>query len=249
MTRFETIPTPADIQYDTYPASRLVLAPGAQLPPDNMLPEGPWYTGDVSDAPHDVALPTPEEVAKFAQQGLRVDTIGRPLHPDIETLLADRAVGVVTGNGFFWKYGPNITRDLFPIAGKKRPHIALIERRDGGGIAGAGGFADPGEPEQVTAIRENGEEMGALIKLAIRLALRKNPNALQKIYDGPVTADRRTTAHAWTHTQAFVVRLPYRVPLIAGDDALTAKWYPLDDLPDGIAKGHVPLIEKIKQAL
>lgn len=242
---YETVKTPPQVQYEGYPSTRLVVS--EKVPSDVFLPEGPWHVGDVSDRPTPVLLPTTEQIEVFRQQGLEVDMLGRPLHPLIKRMLANKALGVVTGNGALWNYGPNQAADILPVAGKRSPYVALIERKDGGGIATAGGFANSGELSQTTALREGGEELGKIIQLAMRLAISRDSHSIQQVYSDIVTGDRRSTAHSWIHTEAFVARIPFRVPLTAGDDAVAARWYRLDRLPEGISPAHVPILQAAQE--
>ncbi len=245
--------------YPGYPTTRLHGSPDTML-----LPEGTWHM------PSDSICPTGDEAINLVQNGHRLDMFGRPLHPWLEDMLNDPDIGVVTGKGFYWKWGPNYTVD--PIIFRhdlNEPHVLLIERADGTGWALPGGFKDQGETEQEGAKREAWEEAGINLDLL--------HSRVRRIYEGPL-ADLRATAHAWPETTAFcfdlsldskfdrrqlagmmadkrwkrtlrsVGRLAFKekteqLPWKGRDDARSAAWVPVSELDDKLFGSHRLLIE------
>src|SRR5690606_24147307 len=130
------------------------------------------------------------------------DTLGRnevthehKVHPWLKEMLQDPLIGVVTGKGAYWNFGPNHTVDPIIVRYQKStPEIVLIQRKDTGQWALPGGFIDENETAIEAALREAREEtsinLGRLAAHAV------------EIYHGPV-ADARTTAHAWAETTAL----------------------------------------------
>lgn len=211
--------------YPGYPKQRLVLDAN-EIPANITLPEGPWT------ASHD-EHPSPEERAELLRQGYTLDDNGRPLHPFIHDMLTDPTIGVVTGKGKYWNWGKNKSADPIVITDEANPKILLIQRGDTGIWALPGGFRDPGESSITTAKRELFEEAGLLLL---------GDDGVQ-VYDD-IVGDLRSTAHAWGETTAHMWKVPSAVEVEAGDDALDAKWYELDNLPEKLSNPHRIIIKR-----
>jgi len=111
--------------------------------------------------------------------------------------------------------------------------IVLIERRNPPhGWALPGGFVDYGETLEHAAIREAREETG--------LAL----NDLRQFgaYSDPARDPRQ-------HTISVVFTAQGEGTPQAGDDALTARLFPLDDLPFPLCFDHSRIFEEYRNAL
>lgn len=225
----------ASAHYPGYPTKRLVMLAwylDAKGPDTRLtLPSGQWELNSEE-------LPSASEQQEFLNQGLGLDTCGRPVHPWIGGMLFDRDIGVITGKGFYWQWGPNYTAD--PIVTRRTgtsTEVLLIQRGDTGRWALPGGFVNSGENPFDSAIREAAEETGLDISAAA-----KNARA---IYDGPLS-DIRVTANAWPYTYAFhfdVTGLDLGVPS-GQDDAIDAAWLSLNDLPGVLFGSHALLIQK-----
>jgi len=196
---------------DGYPSTRLFLShPEVRLDGTTLwIPAGPWHiTGHRNrrDAPAALSDPEipgsggepidPALTAGWRAAGLLVDQFGRPIHPDWRELLAHPGIGLPTGLGFFWRWGPNATVDaLVTRRGARGTEVLLVRRRDVGKWALPGGFVDRADAGvQDAALRELAEETGLVLpapRTEIALALR-SPNSI-------------TTLHAWTENT--VVRI------------------------------------------
>ncbi|MBI3889195.1 NUDIX domain-containing protein [Candidatus Saccharibacteria bacterium] len=190
------------------------------------LPEGPWTT-TIN------VLPSGEEQEQLRRQGYELDGLGRPLHPWLREMLTDPEVGVVTGLGEYWHWGPNKTADPIVINNDNTPKILLIKRSDTGIWALPGGFVDGDESAETAARRELQEETGLLLV----------GTDGEQVYDG-VVADLRTTAHAWAETTAILWRVEGTPTVHAGDDAAGAQWFEVNELPDQLHGSHAVLIEQ-----
>ena len=208
------------------------------------IPDGPWQTQQLD-------MPTAEETQAFMRMGLRVDSIGRPLHPWLDQMVTNRNIGVVAGKGSYWNWGGlstdpdnnkrgNETADPIIIRHDlAEPHILLIRRGDNNQLALPGGFHDPGESLENAAAREADEE--AFVPVGDRAKV-------QRVYDGPV-ADLRITAHAWPHTHAtrFDMQksqsrnLPIG-PYKGGDDAKEAMWLTIPQVNQHLRGSHLILV-------
>lgn len=213
--------------YPGYPSTRLTLSAEAidtGLPID--LPEGPWQINDTD-------LPSPEQTAAFVEAGYVVDAKGRPLHPGFREMVTDPSIGVVTGKGRYWNWGPNHTADPIVITKSASPRILLIRRGDTGVWALPGGFVDENDADAATAaLRELHEEASLVIDT--------EPT---EVYVG-IVGDKRTTAHAWAETSAYLYRVDRQVPVSGADDATDARWFRLDSLQDTLFGAHGFLIEE-----
>ncbi|WP_051450738.1 NUDIX hydrolase [Actinospica robiniae] len=197
---------------DGYPSTRLFLShPEVRFDETTLwVPPGPWHvTGhrnrrDAPAAMSDPELPDfdgepivdPALTARWRASGLLVDQHGRPVHPDWRGLLAHPGIGLPTGLGFFWRWGPNATVDaLVTRRARSGTQILLVRRRDVGKWALPGGFVDREDASvQDAALRELAEETGLVLpapRTEIALALR-SPNAI-------------TTLHAWTENTVVLV--------------------------------------------
>ncbi|MBR7833875.1 NUDIX hydrolase [Actinospica durhamensis] len=194
-----------------YPATRLFLShPDVRLDGTTLwIPPGPWHITDHHnrrDAPAalsdpDVPGPDGEQVdpaltARWRAAGLLVDQHGRPIHPDWRLLLAHPRIGLPTGLGFFWRWGPNATADALVIRRTHgRPEVLLVRRRDLDKWALPGGFVDRTDAcAQDAAVRELAEETGLGIpqpRTEVLLA-RRSPNSIM-------------TLHAWTENTVVLV--------------------------------------------
>lgn len=210
--------------YPGYPARRLMIEDADELD-DLTLPDGEWSTGVTT-------FPTDEQQKELAAQGYELDRFGRPLHPWLRDMLKSPEVGVVTGLGEYWNWGPNRTADPIIITDEAQPKILLIRRSDTGKWALPGGYLDPGETGEQAAVREAAEETG--------VALYGTP---LPVYEG-VVADARTTAHAWAETSALLWRVDRTVTPHGNDDATDARWFPVDAMPGELHGSHAVLIER-----
>lgn len=198
------------------------------------LPMGDWETSCG-------ALPTLPEQAELIANGCRMDANGRPLHPWFDEMITDSRVGIVTGKGKYWHWGPNYTADPIVVRyDQTEPHILLIERADGTGWALPGGFVDAGEDGITAALREAHEETG--------FDLTDMQPVATVTYEGPL-ADLRVTAHAWPETTAVKFELPNSVAAYlplgtwqGKDDAKTAGWFPVSELNEHLFGSHLLLI-------
>lgn len=211
--------------YPGYPTERFIMSIDESADLAGIeIPDGPWV---LNNSP----LPTHEQSIAFMNVGLKLDSIGRPLHPWAENLLSKESGGAVIGKGRYWNWGPNKTADPIVITKEARPRLLLITRSDTGALALPGGFVDQGEDPQLAAIRELEEESG----------LKGVVNG-QLIYSGPVS-DARTTLNAWAETSAYLFTIDTPVEVSGSDDALDANWYYLDELPDTLFGSHATLVQ------
>ncbi|GHE56305.1 DNA hydrolase [Streptomyces longispororuber] len=110
--------------------------------------------------------------------------------------------------------------------------VLLIERGwppYEGAWALPGGHVDPGETSRAAAARELKEETG------IRVAV----DELRQlgVWDSPARDPRGRYV-----TVAYTVLVPAGTPATAGDDARTARWWPLDALPERLAFDHADIL-------
>lgn len=210
--------------YPGYPTQRLSVH-DLEDPTVLTLPDGEWSTGDF-------VYPTQEQQDELRAQGYELDSHGRPLHPWLRYMLSEPEVGVVTGLGEYWKWGPNHTADSVIITAEDTPRILLQQRTDTGTWALPGGFVDEGERASRTAFRESAEEVGVIVT-----------GTPVPVYSG-VVADSRTTAHAWAETAALLWRVPEAVTPHISQESLAADWFSLDQLPEQLHGSHAVLIQQ-----
>lgn len=211
--------------YPGYPSTRLVIE-NIDGVTDLTLPDGPWSTPGET-------IPTPAEQETLKAEGYEVDGLGRPLHPWLRDMLSNPEIGVVTGKGEYWHWGPNRTADPVVVTNEPTPKILLIKRGDTGSWALPGGFIDNNEDTMTAAKRELFEEAGLILVGA----------SGKSIYEG-VVADSRATAHAWAETTAIVWQIEGAPIVRAGDDANDASWFSVDDLPNHLHGSHAHLINQ-----
>jgi len=211
--------------YPGYPPheDRLVCAVDSLARDGNgrlVVPYGPWQI-DTHPNRHEIAkVPTEVEQELLSQHGYELDAVGRPLHPLFSVMIDDPTIGIVTGKGAYWRWGPNYTVDPLVIW---RNHLLLIQRGDTGTWALPGGFIDHYELAAHAGNREVQEETGVKVPANIEPRF---------VYQGLV-ADMRTTANAWAETSALLYEVPDDIELPAPtgmDDAIGAAWVPLDQL-------------------
>ncbi len=190
-----------------------------------LLPDGTWTVNSHPNRRDIEAAPSPEEQSHLLQQGLELDGLGRPLHPWFRHMIQDPTIGVITGKGAYWNWGPNYTVD--PIIIKNR-HIALVVRADTGALALPGGFIDVGEDALQAGVREANEELG--------LQLDNNEvDQLRLVYQGPVV-DIRVTANAWPETSAllFACKDSHNLPVLRpSEESPQVAWVPIEEILDG----------------
>lgn len=110
--------------------------------------------------------------------------------------------------------------------------VLLIERDwppHEGAWALPGGHVDAGETSRAAAARELEEETG------VRVAA----DDLRQIgvWDSPGRDPRGRYV-----TVAYAAVVPVGTPIVAGDDARTARWWPLDNLPGRLAFDHADIL-------
>lgn len=111
-------------------------------------------------------------------------------------------------------------------------HVLLIERDwdpHEGHWALPGGHVDIGEDSRTAAARELCEETG----------VRVDPEHLRQLgtWDRPDRDPRGRYV-----TVAYLAIVPDGTPIVAGDDARTARWWPAVDLPPRLAFDHADII-------
>lgn len=224
--------------YPGYPdfSERLRLHPTDSPVTPTYLPDGPWETSGYQ-------TPSMFEHTMLTAKGevTRFDHRGRPLHPWFSDMAYDASLGIVTGKGALWHWGPNHAADSIIIRHDLDvPHILLITRHDTGSLALPGGFVDAGETSKEAAIREVREETGLDITAH---------EHMQTVYRGPV-ADLRMTANAWIETTAYRLDIPAHAEssfldtVQGNDDASQAGWFACDTLDTQLFGSHCLLIER-----
>jgi ADP-ribose pyrophosphatase YjhB (NUDIX family) len=216
------------INYRDYPEQRYFNES------DNLnftIPTGPWNHNSEP-------LPTECETGQLASKMCKIDELGRPLHPWLKELA--RSVGVISGKGAYWNWGPNYTVDPVVITDETDPHILLVKRNDNGNWAFPGGFLDyDAESTLKASRRECAEETGVILA----------SKPVKTIYIGPV-ADQRTTAHAWAFTNAKLWRLNHKQTLTPQTEEVSrVDWFPVDNLPNQLHGSHAKIIEFALQEL
>jgi len=205
------------------------------------IPDGPWH---VANHPHRTRAGSRIEptatvdqpidsgrVNHWQTQGLLVDTAGRPLHPYASQLLTRHDIGMCTGPGFHYGYGPQLIGNL----GLRRQRVDMIEyavvavERSGQLIWSLpGGYAAPGETSMQAAFREANEEA------AIQLS--KIPGSIIQQWPLPLKVRQRDTLHAWTEETFTMVRSIVDpelalIALFANDgEARLTRWMGLDEI-------------------
>ncbi len=209
--------------YPGYPefSDRLVVDPDAlEISASGrlVLPDGLWTVDAHPTRQDNDKAPSPAIQEELLSYGLELDSKGRPLHPWLVEMLSNPSIGVVTGKGVYWSWGPNRTVDPIVI---KNGNILLVKRKDTGSWALPGGFIDRNEMPVAAALREVAEETGIVLP----------PMAVAySVYEGPV-ADIRMTANAWPETSALLFQLDNETYLSeprGADDASDAAWVPLE---------------------
>ncbi|MHB6909003.1 NUDIX domain-containing protein [Streptomyces sp. DB-54] len=120
------------------------------------------------------------------------------------------------------------TADVIAISAGR---VLLIERGWDpyeGHWALPGGHVDPGETSRAAAARELEEETGVYVDAA---ALRQIG-----VFDRPDRDPRGRYI-----TVAYLAIVPAGTPIAAGDDARSARWWPLNDLPP-LAFDHADIL-------
>jgi ADP-ribose pyrophosphatase YjhB (NUDIX family) len=208
------------------------------------IPDGPWHITNHPNRQRSEAqnlldgIATEEspmsaqQIAHWQSLGLLVDTAGRPLHPRASQLLTTQGVGMFTGPGFHYRYGPQRMGNL----GLRRERNGIVEyamsavQRSTLKWGMPGGYAKAGEAVDAAAFREGYEEVGveqrALGALSIRAAVLSPPKGF-----------KRDTLHAWGEEWFTFVRSHDNpeldgIELITHDEQEVAEvaWVSVDDV-------------------
>ena len=133
--------------------------------------------------------------------------------------------------GYTYKYPrPAVTADAVVITKSERRKVLLIQRANDpyrGCWAFPGGFMDMDETAEQCAFRELKEETGLQLSEAIQIGCYSDVNR-----------DPRGR----TLSVAYLMFVDNEMPVSGQDDAVQAKWWPIDELPT-LAFDHKQIIE------
>lgn len=222
-----------------------------------VIAEGPWSVMDhpnrqdpsiqhLLDPIHTIGNPMNEEQAEhWRQLGLLVDTAGRPLHPRAAQLLTTPNVGMFTGPGFHYTYGPQRMGNL----GLRRVQNSMVEyavtavQRGNLTWGLPGGYAETGESVEEAAFREGNEEAG--------IAKEQLGEVVARTVISPPKGFKRDTLHAWG--EEWFTFLSVADQQILGDmelnpidtlEVVDAAWMSLDTIKTepGFMSTHLKMI-------
>lgn len=208
------------------------------------IPDGPWHItshpnrqrpevqGLLDGIATEDSPMSAEHITRWQGMGLLVDTAGRPLHPRASQLLTTPGVGMFTGPGFHYRYGPQRMGNF----GLRRERNGVVEyamsavRRSTLKWGMSGGYTNVGETVDAAAFREGYEEVGverkALGALSVRATVFSPPKGF-----------KRDTLHAWGEEWFTFVRSLDNpgldgVELITHDEHEVAEvaWVSVDDV-------------------
>jgi ADP-ribose pyrophosphatase YjhB (NUDIX family) len=216
------------------PSERLFWnTPGLILKQDTLhVPDGPWHIdghpnrqGVASSLLDQEVLPGMSarqaiSTKDWHAESLDTDQYNRPLHPHWQQLLRHPGIGLPTGLGAFYRYGPNSMVDsvVYRLSPEKTWEFLLIQKANGKwGLPG--GFVEPDDHSPASAARrELGEETGLVdLKGTIEPLVHLLP------------IRQRDTLNAWAEVQVFLVHaepayVAQATPL-PGDDAIASGWF------------------------
>lgn len=133
--------------------------------------------------------------------------------------------------GYTYKYPrPAVTADAVVITKSERRKVLLIQRANDpyrGCWAFPGGFMDMDETAEQCAFRELKEETGLQLSEAIQIGCYSDVNR-----------DPRGR----TLSVAYLMFVDNEMPVSGRDDAVQARWWPIDELPT-LAFDHKQIIE------
>jgi ADP-ribose pyrophosphatase YjhB (NUDIX family)/uncharacterized HAD superfamily protein len=196
------------------------------------IPEGPWHVANHNNHQairnKDTGLTTPQSgTTVWSAKGYTVDQLGRPLHPYWKQLLSDKRIGLPTGKGMFYDYGPNKMVDAVVYRWHgSAPEFLLVRHKNSGKWGLPGGFVDIHDDSlEATARREVTEETGlpniggSCVPIWRTLPIRQ-----------------RDTLHAWADVTLMVIHgdpayIDNSQP-IAGSDVNDAQWLCLPDIAE-----------------
>ena len=228
---------------------------------DLVIPDGPW---SVNAHPNRTAAqrsrrhlveplePRASLVTQWERMGLELDTQGRPIHPYGRALLGSE-IGVATGPGFYWKYGPNATTNLVASRDRNGGEVEFLvtqrtDGRQGWGLPGT--FVGIGESRAYAALRGLEEKLGMPRQMLGRLATIGEPVIS--------LANTRDTLHAWGEDTAVT---PLSEPFGVGwhdvtlrpnsSEVLGYAWHTEDELQrmvdEGVfSQGHLRFVNLSK---
>jgi ADP-ribose pyrophosphatase YjhB (NUDIX family) len=243
-----------------YPLQRMYIdTPGFVAQSSSLfVPEGPWHIHGHANREMarlellDKEIPTVQAIASATQQahwakvGFLADQYGRPVHPYWKQLLTDRRIGLPTGIGMFYRYGPNRSVDsvVYTYTNSNEPTFLLVRQAATGKWGLPGGFVDASDGSlENAARREIAEETGlADLKGVAEVIIQALPMR------------RRDTLHAWSETVVFVIHADQRylrtAPLQAGDDADAVGWFTEQEMAQlAMQDTHPPYITYARQFL
>ncbi|HJQ08563.1 MAG TPA: NUDIX domain-containing protein [Candidatus Saccharimonadales bacterium] len=226
----------AGVHLPGYPPAyqRLFLhVPGVQVSNGSVtVPDGPWHITDHPNrhgvhrklldvevlGPHTTQA-QPGDSAAWRKKGLATDQLGRPLHPHWRQLLGDPRIGLPTGIGLFYRYGPNPMVDSIVYRWNgKTPEFLLIHQKNSGKWGLPGGFIDSTDASaEAAARRELYEESGLDI----------SASNSEIVWHG-LPLRSRDTLHAWAEVTVVLFHSSpnalHAALLSAGDDADKVRW-------------------------
>jgi len=152
----------------------------------------------------------PEWAAYWHSLGLLTDTADRPLHPRAWQLLTHPDVGMFTGPGFHYRYGPGYMGNLVlrRLRGQTAEY-AMVKTKRGNAEKWSvpGGYDNEGESPETIAFREGFEEAGIMAGMLGRFTMRT--------VFSPPRGFKRDTLHAWGE-EWFTAPMSHDNPALEG---------------------------------
>lgn len=212
---------------------------------DDAMEQGPWHItqhpnrlGAPAEDIDQIDQPLNERLQYFWQHnGLVLDDKGHPIYPYADQFIADESLGMMTGLGWYWRYGPN--QKTYAVLARQCDEqadleVAVVRRPREDRLNLPGIFLKRSQLAITAALQVISKDIGLDTDRIKGTAIGSWPRLVPSPYD---------TLNAWREESIVAIREPNHAYLYAQQLTATSQvpdWRTVGELQEATKQGHFP---------